>query len=108
MTKVKIGYMPTKRRFFSGKDAFRYKDLIRKQLQQIAPDMEIIDLEGINETGLLASVEDARAAAKRFISAGVDGVFAPHCNFGCEEAVCIQRDITPVSPQREKHPLSRT
>lgn len=89
MTKVKIGYMPTKRRFFSGEDAFKYKDLIRKQLQQIAPDMEIIDLEGINETGLLASVEDARAAAKRFISAGVDGVFAPHCNFGCEEAVCI-------------------
>ena len=89
MAKVKLGYMPTKRRFFSGDDAFKYKELIRKQLQVIAPEVEIVDLEGINDTGLLASPDDARAAARRFITAEVDGLFAPHCNFGCEEAVCI-------------------
>ena len=84
MAKVKLGYMPTKRRFFSGDDAFKYKELIRKQLQVIAPEVEIVDLEGINDTGLLASPDDARAAARRFITAEVDGLFAPHCNFGCE------------------------
>ena len=89
MTKVKIGFMPTKRRFFSGDEAFRYKEIIRQQIQLIAPDVELIELEGINDTGLLATLEDAQAAAKRFTSAGVDGIFAPHCNFGCEEAVCI-------------------
>ena len=89
MKKVKIGYMPTKRRFFSGEDAFKFKEIIRAAVGRIAPDVEFVDLEGINETGLLASVEDACAASKRFIAAEVDGIFAPHCNFGCEEAVAI-------------------
>ena len=89
MSKLKIGYMPTKRRFFSGEDAFKYKGIIRAAIGKIAPDVEFVDLEGLNDTGLLASVEDAGAAAKRFIAAGVDAVFTPHCNFGCEEAVAI-------------------
>ena len=89
MSKLKIGYMPTKRRFFSGEDAFRYKELIRGQLPEIAPEVEFVDLEGINDSGLLTTPEDARAASQRFITAGVDGLFAPHCNFGCEEAVGI-------------------
>ena len=89
MAEIKIGYMPTKRRFFSGEDAFKYKGIIREAIGKIAPDVEFVDLEGLNETGLLASLEDAQAAAARFIAAGVQGIFTPHCNFGCEEAVAV-------------------
>ena len=89
MAAIKIGYMPTKRRFFSGEDAFRYKQLIREAIGKLAPEVEFVDLEGINDTGLLTSPDDAAAAARRFTAAGVDGIFTPHCNFGCEEAVAI-------------------
>ena len=76
MTKVKIGYMPTKRRFFSGEDAFKYKGIIRTAIEKIAPDVEFVDLEGLNDTGLLASVEDAGAAAKQIFGWGKSLKFA--------------------------------
>ena len=87
-----LGYMPTKRRFFSGEDAKKYKEIIRKRIAELEPGIRIVDLEGLNEHGLLNSIEDASAAVKRFRSEGVDAVFVPHCNFGCEEAVCIPRN----------------
>ena len=45
MAEIKIGYMPTKRRFFSGEDAFKYKGIIREAIGKIAPDVEFVDLE---------------------------------------------------------------
>ena len=89
MSILKLGYMPTKRRFFSGEDAFKYKGMIRAAIGKITSDVEIVDLEGLNDTGLLATIGEAEVAAKRFVAAGVDAIFTPHCNFGCEEAVAI-------------------
>lgn len=88
-SKFVLGFMPTKRRFFSGEDAWKYKGMIRQKIGEITPEINIVDLEGINDSGLLASLEDVHAAVKRFQDAGVNAIFVPHCNFGCEEAVAI-------------------
>lgn len=90
----KLGFMPTRRRFFSREDAVRYKETILRKIRELAPGIEICDLEWLNEDGLLRSVSESRKVADYFTSRGVDALFAPHCNFGTEDAVaCAARDV---------------
>ncbi len=85
MTKrIKIGYAPTRRGGFSTQAALQYKKLVHERILQM--DADIIDLEGINEQGLLMDEESAELAIKRFRRAEVDAVFFAHCNFGTEFA----------------------
>ena len=49
--------------------------------------VEIVDIDWLNEDGLLIDPADVPAVAKRFRGAGVDAVFIPHVNFGSEEVV---------------------
>lgn len=87
MEKLKIGYAPTRRFTFSAEDARRYKDLIRKFMQQY-DSIEIVDIDDINEEGLLYdSTAMANQVSKKFIANNVDAVFVPHCNFGTEDTV---------------------
>ena len=119
-SKFVLGFMPTKRRFFSGEDAWKYKGMIRQKIGEITPEINIVDLEGINDSGLLASLEDVHTAVKRFQDAGVNAIFVPHCNFGCEEAVAIAakklavpvllwgpRDEAPLAHLRTPAPRTR-
>ena len=53
MKKLKLGYAPTRRFTFSAEDAFKYKVEIRKQIESFGMDIDIVDLEGLNEEGLL-------------------------------------------------------
>lgn len=88
MRKIRIGYAPTRRFVFSKEDAFRYKNIIREKMESFGLDMEIVDLEGINEEGLLYDDEaSAREAVRRFRERDVDALFVPHCNFGTEDIV---------------------
>jgi L-fucose isomerase-like protein len=83
---IKLGFAPTRRFVFSKEDAFRYKDLTREKIKQYG--IEIVDLEGINEEGLLYDNDsDADKIIKRFKEEEVDAVFFPHCNFGTEDTV---------------------
>lgn len=51
-------------------------------------DIDIVDLEGLNEEGLLYDDHiNADLIAKRFKEEEVDAVFFPHCNFGTEDTV---------------------
>ena len=86
-TRIKLGYAPTRRNIFSREDALSYKERIRAWLD--ARDIELCDLEDLNGEGLLYDRETAVQAAAKFTAAGVDAVFAPHCNFGTEEAVAL-------------------
>jgi L-fucose isomerase-like protein len=86
---LKLAFMPTRRRFFSKEDSLKYKAMILKRIKELAPKIEIVDLESLNEEGLLRDASEAEAAAKLFISKDVDAVFCPHCNFGNEEAVTL-------------------
>ncbi|WP_019636763.1 L-fucose/L-arabinose isomerase family protein [Paenibacillus fonticola] len=88
MKKLKLGYAPTRRFTFSAEDAFKYKVMIKEKIQSFGMDFELVDLEGINEEGLL--YDDHIAAdkiAERFKRENVDAVFFPHCNFGTEDTV---------------------
>jgi len=83
---VRLGYAPTRRFVFSKEDAHKYKDLIREHIGRYG--IEIVDLEGINEEGLLYDSDaDADKIIRRFREAEVDAIFFPHCNFGTENTV---------------------
>ena len=65
--KFRIGFMPTRRRFFSKEDSLKYKALIAAKIRVLAPECDIFDLEGINEEGLLRGIDDAEKALYRYI-----------------------------------------
>ena len=80
-----IGLAPTRRNVFSKEEAGRYKKLIETRLQSWG--VRFINLDWLNDEGLLYDELDAPRVAQRFLAEGVDAVFAPHCNFGTEGAV---------------------
>jgi len=83
--KVKIGYAPTRRNVFSQEDSLKYKKLIQDKIESWG--FEVVDLEGLNEEGLLYDASGVPAAVSILRHAGVDALFTPHCNFGTEDAV---------------------
>ncbi|MFW5760822.1 MAG: L-fucose/L-arabinose isomerase family protein [Cyclobacteriaceae bacterium] len=88
MKKLKLGYMPTRRAFFSKEEALKYKSVILEEINKLMADkVEIFDLEWLNDEGLLYDDQDSDKVAKYFIQQEVDALFAPHCNFGTENAV---------------------
>jgi L-fucose isomerase-like protein len=88
LKKFKLGYAPTRRFVFSAEDAFKYKVLIKEKIESFGMDIDIVDLEGINEEGLLYDDNiNADSLVDRFKKEGVDAVFFPHCNFGTEDTV---------------------
>jgi len=83
---LKLGFAPTRRFVFSKEDAFKFKNLTKEKINNFG--IQIIDLEGINEEGLLYDNDvDADKIIKRFKEEEVDAVFFPHCNFGTEDTV---------------------
>jgi L-fucose isomerase-like protein len=83
--KLKIGFLPTRRKVFSKEEAGKYKRLIEEKIKTY--NVELVNLDFLNEEGLIYEVLDADKVADRFIAEKVDAVFAPHCNFGTEDAV---------------------
>ncbi|GAA0181305.1 L-fucose/L-arabinose isomerase family protein [Clostridium sediminicola] len=82
---IKLGYCPTRRDVFSVSEAIKYKGEIKKVIENY--DVDIIDLEGINEEGLLYDQKDLFKVIDRMKEANVDALFFPHCNFGTEDLV---------------------
>lgn len=87
--KFKLGFLPTRRVFFSKEESNREKFLIHEKLRALVPELEIVGLDGLNDEALLITEREALEAARRFRAAEVDAVFAPHCNFGSEGAVAL-------------------
>lgn len=88
--KIKIGMAPVRRaawlhKPFNQPEARKYKELIEEFVLKY--DAEIVNLDFLNDEGILFDAKDADIVAKKFIEKGVDGLFVPHCNFGSEEAV---------------------
>ena len=90
-----LGYMPTRRSFFSKEDALKFKKLTHDKIVSLAPKgVKIYDLEWLNDEGLLFDENDVHKVVKYFIDKKVDALFAPHCNFGTENAVAqVARQI---------------
>ena len=89
--KVVIGLAPTRRDFFpKPKDALINKQKMMPVLQDIFAaigGVEVVDLDWLNDEGMLSETADVVKVEKHFKEAGVDAVFMPHCNFGQEEVV---------------------
>ncbi|MDO5574364.1 MAG: L-fucose/L-arabinose isomerase family protein [bacterium] len=82
MKKMKLGFAPTRRSIFSAPDAVKYAGLTREKLKEL--DVDFVDINDINEEGLLYDDNDVKKIAEKFRKEGVDGLFLPHCNFGTE------------------------
>lgn len=82
MTKIKLGYAPTRRSIFSAPDAIKYRGLIAQKLRELG--VEFVDIDDINLEGLLYDEGDRLKIEEKFKREGVDGLFLPHCNFGTE------------------------
>lgn len=83
--RVVLGYAPTRRSIFSAPDALKYRGLTRERLEEL--DVGFVDIDDMNEEGLLYRDEDVPRIAQKFKAAGVAGLFVPHCNFGTEYVV---------------------
>lgn len=82
MKRMKLGFAPTRRSIFSAPDAIKYAGLTREKLKEL--DVDFVDINDINEEGLLYDDKDVKKIAEKFRKEGVDGLFLPHCNFGTE------------------------
>lgn len=82
---LKLGLACTRRDIFSKEDAKRYKNKIREKLDQMK--IQYVDLEWLNEEGLLYDGRDVPAVARKFGEENIDALFVPHCNFGSEASV---------------------
>ncbi len=89
--KLVLGYAPTRRFDFPDpKLAYENSLKIRRRIDQLIGrlgDIELVDLSFLNEEGLMYQGQDVPRIVKHFQAAGVDALFIPHANFGCEEAV---------------------
>lgn len=106
-----LGYMPTRRTFFSKEDSQKFNRRITEEIEKLVPaNVDILDLEWLNDEGLLYDDKDAKKVADHFINNEVDALFAPHCNFGTENAVAqvarsVQKPLLIWGP-RDEAPLS--
>jgi L-fucose isomerase-like protein len=85
MDKITLGYAPTRRSIFSAPDALKYRNLTKSRLEELG--IRIVDIDDVNGEGLLYDEADIPKIVEKFRAAKVDGLFFPHCNFGCEYAV---------------------
>jgi L-fucose isomerase-like protein len=83
--KLRVGYAPTRRVTFSKEEAGRYRNLILKAIRKF--DIEVVDINWLNDEGLLFDINQVNDVFKKFRHEFVDAVFTPHCNFGSEDAV---------------------
>jgi len=87
INKITIGYAPTRRNVFSVQEAIKYKKIVLDKIKSYG--FNIVDIEDINEDGLLVTEDDAGKTIKKFKENNIDCIFSPHCNFGTESAVAI-------------------
>lgn len=84
--KILIGMAPTRRFIFSKEDALKYKKLIQEKLRAL--NVDFVDIDDVNDEGLLHTEEDVAKVVEKFKNAKVNALFFPHCNFGTEDLVC--------------------
>lgn len=82
MAQIKLGFAPTRRSIFSAPDAIKYRGLTAQRLRELGVDF--VDIDDINEEGLLYNEDDRLKIVEKFRAAGVDGLLLAHCNFGTE------------------------
>lgn len=92
-SKLTLGVAPTRRDMFPDPaDARKVKEKLMPVLQGIFDEiggLTIVDIDDINDEGMIYDYDDVPKIEKKFRDAGVDALFFPHCNFGQEEPVAM-------------------
>lgn len=88
--RLRLGFIPTRRgmcgeKAFNRASALEQKRAIEAEIRRFPVDL--VTLDALNEEGLLYDGLQASEAARMMTAANVEALFAPHCNFGCEDAV---------------------
>ena len=92
MTSIKLGYAPTRRSIFSAPDAIKFRGLTADRLREMG--VHFVDIDDINEEGLLYDEADRLKILEKFKREKVDGLLLAHCNFGTEyECARLARDL---------------
>ena len=71
MDKIKLGFAPTRRSIFSAPDAVKYRGLTAEMLKRLG--VEFVDIDDINEEGLLYDENDRQKRLEKFRREKVDG-----------------------------------
>lgn len=91
--KLVIGLAPTRRdtRDFELRFAHERKAAVEKRIGEIAQRLgaEVVNVDFLNEEGLMIFPSDAEKVAEVFRQKQVDCVIVPHVNFGAEETVAL-------------------
>lgn len=82
MDSVKLGFVPTRRSIFSAPDAIKYRGLTADRLRGLSIDF--VDIDDVNDEGLLFDDSHIEPIVRKFRTAGVDGIMLMHANFGTE------------------------
>ena len=87
--KIVLGVAPTKRNdpAFASAKALENKVPLFAKLREMG--IEFIDIDDVCPDGLLVTLDDVDAAAKKFKAAGVQALFIPSVMFGAEPAVAF-------------------
>jgi L-fucose isomerase-like protein len=92
--KVKIALAPVRRwlpgkrpGIFNPEYALKNKKKIIEYLRRnfSGSEVELVDLDFLNEEGMMYDISQAETIAAKLNAANVDGMFIINCNFGCEE-----------------------
>lgn len=86
-TGIKIGFAATRRDCFQHPEANEYREKIKAVVSGWGA--ELVDIDTVNEEGLLKTPADVPKAVKLFKDAEVDGIFIANCNFGEESVVAM-------------------
>lgn len=79
---IRLGFAPTRRAIFSAPAAVEYRNLTAARLRELGVDF--VDIDDVNEEGLLYDEAGMLKIAEKFKREGIDGLFLPHANLGTE------------------------
>lgn len=106
MSNMKLAFAPTRRSIFSAPAAVEYANKTRQRLREMG--VTFVDIDDINEEGLLYDETGRIKMAEKFRREKVDGLFIPHTNFGTEyECARLAKELqVPVLlwGPRDEHP----
>lgn len=106
MKQITIAFAPTRRSIFSAPAAVEYANLTRNKLREMG--VSFVDIDDVNEEGLLYDEAGRLKMTEKFKAAKVDGLFIPHTNFGTEyECARLAKELgVPVLlwGPRDEHP----
>ncbi|MBQ9528609.1 MAG: hypothetical protein IJR68_13495, partial [Fretibacterium sp.] len=89
---IKLGFAPTRRAIFSAPAAVQYRKLTAERLRELK--INFVDIDDINEEGLLYDDAGLEKIIAKFKAEKVDGLFLPHANFGTEyECARLAREL---------------